>query len=1373
MRDDINFSGAMMRWHNLWKVLITFFLAISSMNFSQAQIGVAKTIPLPGVRSAGSANRIIVTYELRIQNTGADPVHQIQIEEDLSGQLGAPFMGLVGTPQIITQPPSTTFKINPSYDGDVFTDLLVVEANPDADTLRENELLHLSLEVEINLGTLADGQVLYNQSVVNYRRVNSLLFEQVDSDSGTDPESTNPNDPLILSIGGDPSGSADPTPLPYCASCELECMPTINSSFDVNCQKDVRLIYQDIVTGRDSSICALLGFYTFDVTDQFGASKGPILTPTYFQDPSCFTVMIRSICRPGKVCMSMLCLKQNDKPFIAGSDTTVYCYDSLVTDPTLSASRLARISCQGDMQAEFVGDWVEVRDCDLGVEDTAKIIYRQYAATSKSGIRSVGNDTIYVLRLPPITEENLYCAEKDTIYCHEENEDFGPFIVVPPIEPGGDCDTVYLVNSDLSARDINPKCGFSVKVDAQPFGGTGCNRLAQVEVQIFQDCFGAARVLPAECAIPPSDAVISGGGDQPIYATCSFWLIELDTTGPEIECDLSGFRNLDTIGGIPTGEVDAGFDCVSSNMILPPASVIDDCNDLLQVKAMVDTFGAFPYEYDPISGQYVNNLHIPLPMRDEPYLVIFEALDVCLNLTRDTCAVIVKDRTVPTVVTEPCAIANLNASLDEVGVDQVDLETYDNCELSLLLVRRSDWLADWTDFCDSIRDEVDLGDDTIWCHKIFDPTLAVSELEIFYAGQLDYLDNSTLPGADLVAAAWRYDLCRYATVDCRGAMSLEEFNAAFATEYSLENIDEMAAIGGGWGLALPISCADACDTVDVELLAVDGWYNWSTGWGKVKVDDKSEPTVAQALTDYLEVSCRTYNLDTIYTLDTAQVPLSDIVEAAKAGNQEALAALDDAFGTYVKGWPTPSGRYIDGQGAFIPEKKTFVDRGLCRFMEAMISRRYYDPDAMMMMTENVTVDQYYVKDTTLMFDQGILEVACESMRCVQSVAFEPDDCGLGTIIRTFDIWKDCGGDASSTLTLTQEIKLINTCDLKKEQFKIPQDTIVYGCFPTASVGNLDHINGDVDPDLTGRPIYLFEDSCRNIGVARVDQSTTVSGPEDCFLIMRTWYFADWCVSEEVEDWWKDESIVTDSCVQLIALRDSMRPQCEIIMADTIVLDPCGQVINPVVQFEDDCSLYEFHYAFDTIGGSLNEDADSPRNMSGRYDTVTLSFDNHTNGRYALQIITFDHCGNESVCYDTVVIECDPLALAASAMDMPDHAGVVPHKMNGDEKEGHLRIAPMDDQVMNLLDPETHHLYQNRPNPFSDRSAIGFYIPEDTEVELSIFDVQGRLLKTYAGRYGRGHHDIQIDRSSINATGLLYYRLQTPRFTATRRMIITP
>ena len=80
------------------------------------------------------------------------------------------------------------------------------------------------------------------------------------------------------------------------------------------------------------------------------------------------------------------------------------------------------------------------------------------------------------------------------------------------------------------------------------------------------------------------------------------------------------------------------------------------------------------------------------------------------------------------------------------------------------------------------------------------------------------------------------------------------------------------------------------------------------------------------------------------------------------------------------------------------------------------------------------------------------------------------------------------------------------------------------------------------------------------------------------------------------------------------------------------------------------------------------------------------------------------------------------------------------------------------------------LYQNTPNPFVSKTQIGFYLPTAGEATLSIFDESGRMLFTQKGDFTNGYNAVMIDRSVLNTTGVLYYKLETATDSATRKMI---
>jgi uncharacterized repeat protein (TIGR01451 family) len=93
----------------------------------------------------------------------------------------------------------------------------------------------------------------------------------------------------------------------------------------------------------------------------------------------------------------------------------------------------------------------------------------------------------------------------------------------------------------------------------------------------------------------------------------------------------------------------------------------------------------------------------------------------------------------------------------------------------------------------------------------------------------------------------------------------------------------------------------------------------------------------------------------------------------------------------------------------------------------------------------------------------------------------------------------------------------------------------------------------------------------------------------------------------------------------------------------------------------------------------------------------------------------------------------------------------------------------------LVDAAPFELYQNRPNPFRESTIIGFELPEAGRAQLSIFDLSGRLLRTYEGEFAKGYHEYTLNRSELNQAGLssgvLYYRLQMGERVASKKMIL--
>lgn len=86
-------------------------------------------------------------------------------------------------------------------------------------------------------------------------------------------------------------------------------------------------------------------------------------------------------------------------------------------------------------------------------------------------------------------------------------------------------------------------------------------------------------------------------------------------------------------------------------------------------------------------------------------------------------------------------------------------------------------------------------------------------------------------------------------------------------------------------------------------------------------------------------------------------------------------------------------------------------------------------------------------------------------------------------------------------------------------------------------------------------------------------------------------------------------------------------------------------------------------------------------------------------------------------------------------------------------------------------PERFNLYQNTPNPFKDKTAISFDLPEAGAVTLTVTDKTGRTLLTREGQYPDGYNTIVVERNMLPdiSTDVLFYTVKTATASATKKM----
>jgi len=100
------------------------------------------------------------------------------------------------------------------------------------------------------------------------------------------------------------------------------------------------------------------------------------------------------------------------------------------------------------------------------------------------------------------------------------------------------------------------------------------------------------------------------------------------------------------------------------------------------------------------------------------------------------------------------------------------------------------------------------------------------------------------------------------------------------------------------------------------------------------------------------------------------------------------------------------------------------------------------------------------------------------------------------------------------------------------------------------------------------------------------------------------------------------------------------------------------------------------------------------------------------------------------------------------------------------------------QVLDVIifNPSKYKLLQNYPNPFNPNTTIMFEIPENSDIRLNIYDLNGHLVRDlFNGYKAAGIHSCtwngKDEAGKTVSNGIYLYRIKSGQFTQTRKMIL--
>ena len=114
---------------------------------------------------------------------------------------------------------------------------------------------------------------------------------------------------------------------------------------------------------------------------------------------------------------------------------------------------------------------------------------------------------------------------------------------------------------------------------------------------------------------------------------------------------------------------------------------------------------------------------------------------------------------------------------------------------------------------------------------------------------------------------------------------------------------------------------------------------------------------------------------------------------------------------------------------------------------------------------------------------------------------------------------------------------------------------------------------------------------------------------------------------------------------------------------------------------------------------------------------------------------------------------------------------------------HLRIVNNDIQKVfgsktdnsgkskNSVLPTVFKLYQNYPNPFNPTATIRYDLPQNSKVNIKIYDLLGRQVKQLVDEFKQaGSYTVNFDGTNL-ASGVYFYRIEAGKFVESKKMVL--
>ncbi len=110
-----------------------------------------------------------------------------------------------------------------------------------------------------------------------------------------------------------------------------------------------------------------------------------------------------------------------------------------------------------------------------------------------------------------------------------------------------------------------------------------------------------------------------------------------------------------------------------------------------------------------------------------------------------------------------------------------------------------------------------------------------------------------------------------------------------------------------------------------------------------------------------------------------------------------------------------------------------------------------------------------------------------------------------------------------------------------------------------------------------------------------------------------------------------------------------------------------------------------------------------------------------------------------------------------------------YRLKQTDINGEFEFSPVIE--VSFAKPQVYELTQNYPNPFNPSTVISYSLPEETVVNLSVYNMLGELVKVIVNtKQNAGNYKVNFDASGLTS-GFYIYKLTTPTFSKVKKMLL--